>query len=60
MVNLREAQDILLNCHADNLIDDEEFILLYDVTKPANPEFPYLNSWTLKKNLKNVLLEKCT
>ena len=34
MVNLREAQDILLHCHADNLINDEEFILLYDVTKP--------------------------
>ena len=49
MVNLRKAQGILLHCHADNLIDDEEFILLYDVTKPANPEFPYLNSWTLKK-----------
>ena len=43
MVNLRKAQGILLHCHADNLIDDEEFILLYDVTKPANPEFPY---WT--------------
>ena len=43
MVNVREAQDILLHCHADNLIDDEEFILLYDVTKPANPEFSY---WT--------------
>ena len=39
MVNLREAQDILFHFHADNLIDNEEFILLYDVTKPANPEF---------------------
>ena len=39
MVNLREVQDILFHCHADNLIDDEEFILLYDFTKPANPEF---------------------
>ena len=43
MVNSKEGQDILLHCHADNLIDDEEFILLYDVTKRANPEFPY---WT--------------
>ena len=43
MVNLREAQDILLHCHADNLINNEEFILLYDLTKPANPQFPY---WT--------------
>ena len=43
MVNLEEAQDILLHCHANNLIDDEEFVLLDDVTKQANPEFPY---WT--------------
>ena len=43
MVNLREAQDILLHCHANHLMVDEEFILLYDVTKPASPEFPY---WT--------------
>ena len=43
MVNLREPLDILLHCHTDNLIDDEEFILLYDVTEQANPEFPY---WT--------------
>ena len=41
MANLREAQDILLHYHPDNLIDDEEFILLYDVIKPANLEFPY-------------------
>ena len=41
MVNIREAQNILLHCHAYNLIEDEEFILLYDVKEPANPEFPY-------------------
>ena len=33
MVNLREAQYILLHCHTDNLIDDEEFALLHDVNK---------------------------
>ena len=43
MVNLRKPQDILLHCHADNLIDTEEFIFVYHVTKPANPEFSY---WT--------------
>ena len=43
MVNLMEAQEILLHCHADHLIDNEGFILFYDLTKPANPEFPY---WT--------------
>ena len=41
MVNLEEVQDILLHCHADNLIGDEEFVLLGDATRPTNPEFPY-------------------
>ena len=41
MINLSEARNILLHCHADNLIDDDEFILLYDITELANPEFPY-------------------
>ena len=43
MAKLREAQDILLHCHAHNLIDYEGSILSYDVSEPFNPEFPY---WT--------------
>ena len=43
MVNVREAQYILLHCHTDNLIDDEEFALLHDVNEQANPEFLH---WT--------------
>lgn len=42
MVNLWEAQDILLYCRADNLIYYQELILLY-VTEQADPEFSY---WT--------------
>ena len=41
MITLKEAPGILLHCHAYNLIDNEESILLYDVTELANPEFPY-------------------
>ena len=41
MVTLKEAPGILLHCHAYSLINNEEFILLYDGTKLANPEFPY-------------------
>ena len=43
MLNLRQAQNNLLHCHAYNSIIDEELILLYDVNKLANTEFPY---WT--------------
>lgn len=29
--------------HFENAIDDEEFLLLYDINKSKNPEFPYWN-----------------
>lgn len=30
MAGLRETREMLLLAHADGLVDDEEFILLYD------------------------------
>ena len=29
--------------HFENAIDDEEFLLLYDINKSKNPDFPYWN-----------------
>ena len=51
MVNIKEAQDIFLHCFANDLIGNKEFILLYDVNEPANPELPYLTNppFDLKK-----------
>ena len=43
MPSLREIRDILLFAHSDNLINDEEFLLLYDLNKSSNVELPY---WT--------------
>ena len=43
MPSLREIRDILLFAHSDNLINDEEFWLLYDINKSSNVELPY---WT--------------
>lgn len=40
MAKLREAQGILLHCHAHDLIDYEEFILLDDVTNQLILNFP--------------------
>lgn len=39
----RVVQEALLLAHNDNLIDDDEFIMLYDINKSRNPDFPYWN-----------------
>ena len=41
MAGLRETREMLLLAHADGLVDDEEFILLFDINKSRNPDFPY-------------------
>ena len=38
---LKDARTLLLESYLDGLIDEDEFILLYDVTFSRNPEFPY-------------------
>ena len=39
--SLRETGDSLLLAHSDDLIDDEEFALLYDLNTSKNPDYPY-------------------
>ena len=41
MVNLREIREALLLGHRNNIINDEEFVLLYNINKSKNPDFPY-------------------
>ena len=41
MSSLREIRDMLLFAHNDNFINDEEFLLLYDLNKSSNLELPY-------------------
>jgi len=41
MMNLREVQEMILMLYAGNIIDDEEFLVLYDVNTPKNPEYPF-------------------
>ena len=41
MPSLREIRDMLLFAHNDNLINEEEFLLLYDLNKSSNLELPY-------------------
>ena len=43
MPGLREAREALLMAHFGNFINDEEFLLLYDINKSKNSDFPYWN-----------------
>ena len=38
---LRGARELLFHSHSNNIINDEEFLLLYDVDRSENPDFPY-------------------
>lgn len=41
MAKLRDTRDCLLLSFDQNIIDDEEFILLYGMNSSKNPDFPY-------------------
>ena len=43
MAKKSEARNQILLAHADNLITDEEFVLLYDMNRSKNLELPYRN-----------------
>ena len=41
MPNLRETRISLLYAYDSSVINDEEFVLLYDITTTKSPDFPY-------------------
>ena len=41
MTSFKDAWNLLLESHNDGIIDDDEFILLYEGNFLKNPEFPY-------------------
>ena len=41
MPNFRETRETLLHAHSDNVIDDEEFVLLFDLNNSKNPDIEY-------------------
>ena len=57
MASLRNVRDCLLLSHSQHLINDEEFIFLYDINSSKNPDFPY---WRYQKfDLDNFSDEEC-
>ena len=43
MASFRKARNLVLESYCDGLLDDEEFLLLYDLNTSKNPEFPFDN-----------------
>ena len=41
MTSFRDVRNLLLLAHDDGVIDDDDFLLLYDQYQSRNPEFPY-------------------
>ena len=41
MASFREARIALLDAYMDGLLDDDEFLVLWQAHKSKNPEFPY-------------------
>ena len=41
MASLRETREALLLAHDQGIVDDEEFVLLFDLNKSKNPVYPY-------------------
>ena len=57
MATFRVTRNALLLAHDQNLINDEEFILLYDINTSSNLEFPY---WKYPSfNLENISDAEC-
>ena len=40
-VSFRKVRDELIYCFADGILDEEEFVLLYDAYKLTNSIYPY-------------------
>ena len=58
MAAFRVTRNVLLLVHDQNLINDEQFILLYNIKTSSNLEFPY---WKYPLfNLENISNAECT
>ena len=65
MATFRETREPLLHAHDQQLINDEEFVFLYDIHRSKNFDFPYwnytrfdLNEWTNDECLADFMFHK--
>ena len=43
MASFKEIRNLVLECYVDGIIDEDDFMLLYDINQSKNPEFPHEN-----------------
>ena len=43
MASFRQTREVLLLAHSEDLLNTEEFCLLYDINKSKNLDYPYWN-----------------
>ena len=41
MANLHRVREMILLGYADDVLEEEEFVLLYDANRPVNADFRY-------------------
>ena len=41
MANLHRTREAIVLAYFNDVIDDTEFVLLYDANRPKNPDFKY-------------------
>ena len=57
MAALRDVRSALLEDNFNKIIDDEEFLLLWDLNEPKNIDYPY---WNYDRfDLDNISTEEC-
>ena len=54
MASSKKIRNVLLECLDDDVIDEEEFVLLYDQNRSKNPEFPHDNWFILGLSAQNI------
>jgi len=57
MSSFKEVRELLLVAYDSDVINDEEFLVLYENYRSKNPEFPY-NSYT-RSELENMQDDEC-
>jgi len=43
MASFKETRNLVLESYVDGIIDEDDFMLLYDINQSKNPEFPHEN-----------------
>ena len=57
MANMLERRNVVVEAFGDGLLNDEEFVLLYDLSSSRNLNIPYWQYWNF--DLNNMQDDEC-